>query len=102
MRYKFMLDSAVQQSESALSVHISPSLLSLPSTPPQPLLVITEYLAKLPVMQQLHTGYFMYGSAYTSALLSQFISPPLPPPSIHSLHLQLFSCLQTKLSCTIF
>ena len=51
MLHNVLLVSAVQQCESALSIHISPSSrASLPHTPIPPVQVITEYQAVLPVL----------------------------------------------------
>ena len=84
-----------------------PSLWNLPfHTPPNPpLLVITKYLAKLPVLYSSSTLAILYLVVYIYQPYSPHSSHPLLPPlhpHSHSLHLQLFSCPANKFICTIF
>ena len=76
--YNVVLVSAVQQSESAVCLHISISFqTSLPPCSIPPLQVITEQaLRGAPcAIQQLPTGYLFYsGSVFMSNLVSQFLT----------------------------
>ena len=76
------LVSTVQQSGSAICIHISlPAWTSshTPSSHPQ---VITEHWPELPVLYGSFplAAYFIHGRIYMSILLSQFISSSLFPP----------------------
>ena len=87
MLYTVVLVSAVEQSESAICIHISPYPLPLePSshTSIPPLKVITEHQAEHPVLYSSFplAIYLTHRSAYVSVLLSQFIPPP-PSPHVH-------------------
>ena len=87
-----MLVSVVQQSESAICIHISPYPLPLasPSHAPYPIpLGVAKHRADLPVLRCCFplANYFTFGSVYMSMLLSHFIhaSPsPSPCPQVHS------------------
>ena len=88
--YNVALVSAVQQSESAVCVSISPpswgSLGSYTLNPP--IEVILEHQAELPVLP---CGFplaicFTRVSVFLSNLISQFIPPPLP----HCAHMSVF------------
>ena len=89
-----MLDFAIQQCESAISIHISPpSWTSFHTSNPHPSR-LSQHCAELPVTQQLPTGYFTYGNVYVSMLFSQVI-PPSPFPlavsiSLFSMYASLF------------
>ena len=106
-----MLVSAVQWSESAICIHISPpSWTSPPHTHPgliPPIQVIKEHRAELPVLYSRFplAIYFTHGSVFMSNLIFQFIpsSPsPAPCPHICSLHLCFYSCPSNSFICTIF
>ena len=84
MLYNVVLVSAVEQSESAICIYISPlSWASLPHPLIPPLQVITEHRAELPVLYSSFplAIYVTHGSVYMSVLLSQFIHPSLLPLS---------------------
>ena len=113
MPYNVMLVSAVQLSESAVCIHISPYPLPLvsPSVPPSlshPLYVITKHWADLPVLCGCFplAIYFMFGSVYMSMPLSHFVAAypsPCPYPQVHSLvGLHLYSHLAPRFFMTIF
>ena len=84
MLYNVVLVSTVQQSESAICIHIPPYPLPLdpPSRPPYPIpLGRTKHQADLPVLCSSFplAIYFTVGSVYMSVLLSHFI-PASPSP----------------------
>ena len=110
MLYSVVLASAVQQSESAICILISPYTLPLacPSHPPYPTLqVIAKHRADLPVRCSCFplAVYFTFGSVYMSVLPSYFVPAfpsPSPCPQVHSLHLCLYSCPAPRFFRTIF
>ena len=110
MLYHVVLVPAVQQSESAIFIHISPYPLPLasPSHPPYPTpLGGHKALADLPVLCGCFplAIYFTFGSIYMPMPLSHFIpaSPsPSPCPQVCSLHLRLYSCPATTFISTAF
>ena len=66
MLYSIVLASAVPQHETATGVHMSP-----PSHRPPGLSSLSHTANS--------TGYFIYGNAFVSMLLFQFIPPSLSP-----------------------
>ena len=101
-----MLDSAVKQSESAISVHISPlSGTSLPHPLNPPLLVITECLAKIPVLYSSSTLAILYLVVYivSSTLPIHLTLSFLPYIHIAILYIcNSFPALQTSSSVPFF
>ena len=76
-----VLVSAVQQCESPISIHIFPSLLSLPPhSPIQPLYVLAEHRAEIPVLCSSFPLAVLHVVVYMSMLFSQFV-PPSPSPT---------------------
>ena len=105
--YNVVLVSAVQRSESAICIHISPpSWTSLPPPHIPPIQVITEHRAEIPVLYRRFplAICFTHGSINMSILISQFNPLPSPTlcPHICSLHLHLYSCPAYRFICTIF
>ena len=94
-----MLDSVIQQHESAISVHMSPPSGTSPHTPPHSTSLVCHRVQHWApgVMQQLPLAlYFTYDDAYVSVLLSWFI-PPSSPPTVSKvcslrLHLYFLPC----------
>ena len=81
-----MLASALQECESALSIH-TPLSLEPPTPSPTPshpnLWVVTAHEVEFPVLyRKLHINYFTYGDIYVSMLLFQFI-PPSPSLTVY-------------------
>ena len=101
MLYNVVLVSTVQQSESAICIHISP-FLGFPSH-----LGHHRALSRVPVLYSRFSLviYFMHSinSVYMSIPISQFIPSPLPPwyPCVCSLHLCLYFCFANKIIYTI-
>ena len=95
--YNVVLVSAIQQCESAISIHMSPSLLNFPLIPYSipPLQNVTEHWISAPcIIQQISTGYLilhmvMYMFQCDSLNLYH---PHLPPlcPQVCSLCLHLY------------
>ena len=84
MLHNGVLVSALQQSESAICIHISPYLLPLASPshlPIPPLYVVTQHQADLPVLCGCFplAIYFTFGSVYLSMPVSHFV-PACPSP----------------------
>ena len=105
-----MLVSALKQSESAIHIHISPYLLSLPSPshPPYPIPLGGHKAQSWSpcAMRLLPTSYLFYiGSIYLSMPLSHFISAypsHFPCPQVHSLHLHHYSYPVPRFFITFF
>ena len=101
MLYNIVLVSAVQQSESAICIHITPLFrISFPFRSPQS--------SEFPVLYSRFSLviYFIHSinSAYMSIPISQFIpTPPFLPwnPYIHSLCLSLYFCFANKFICIV-
>ena len=109
MFYSVVLVSAVQQSESAIRIHISPypHPLASPSHPPYPTPLGGHKAPELISLcyAMLPTSYFTFGSVYMSVPLSQFVPAYTPPslcPQVHSLHLCLYFCPAPRFFRTIF
>ena len=109
MFYSVVLVSAVQQSESAIRIHISPypHPLASPSHPPYPTPLGGHKAPELISLcyAMLPTSYFTFGSVYMSVPLSQFVPAYTPPslcPQVHSLHLCLYFCPVPRFFRTIF
>ena len=106
MLYSGVSVPALQQSESAIHIHISPYPLSLasPSHHPYPTPLAGHKLISL-CYAAAFTSYFTFGSVYMSMPLSHFV-PVYPSPSlrpqVHSLRLCLYSCPAPRFLRTIF
>ena len=97
MLYNGVLVSALQQSESAIHIHISPHPLPLasPSHPPYPT-PLCGHKADLPMLCGCFplAIYLTFGSVYMSMPFSHFVPAypsPSPCPQVHSLRLRLYS-----------
>ena len=110
MLYNVVLVSAVQQSESAIHINISPYPLPLasPSHPPYPTpLGHHKAPSDLPVLCGCFplAVYFTFGSVYMSMPLSHFVPAypsPSPHPQVHSLRLRPYSCPAPRFFRAIF
>ena len=81
--YDVVLLSSVQQSESAVCIHISPCFwISFPFRPPQSIEQI-----EFPVLYSRFSLVicFIHSSVYMSVPISKFIPPVLPPLGVHTL-----------------
>ena len=97
--YRFMSVSTVQQSESAIHIHMS--TLFWISFPPRSLQNF-----EFPVLYNRFSllTYFIHSSVYMSTPISQFIPPLFPPWYSYACTLQLclYFCFANKLIYTIF
>ena len=85
-----VLCSAIQQCESAISIHMFAPSLNLPPHPNHmpTVYVVTEYHNELPVLYSNSplAISFTYCNAYVSTLLSTFILPSPSPAIVHQYH----------------
>ena len=102
--YQFLLYNNM----SRLNVYIYPFLLGPPSQPPlchPSRSSQSSELSSLSYIAASHSCLFHTWQCIYSVLLSHFIpssSLSTPCPSVHSLHLQLYSCPTNRFICTIF
>ena len=103
--YIVVFVSAIQQGESAISMHTPPPSWNF--LPPLPHSIpLGHHWAELPVLWSNFplAIYSTYGNVYIPMLRSQFVQPSLSPlcPQVHSLCLHFMPILQTGSSVPFF